>query len=250
MELKDFFVEHPKVAIAFSGGTDSAYLLYAAKQYAKEVQAYFVKTAFQPQFEIDDALCLAKELCVQMKMIPLDIFSDEKIISNSYDRCYYCKKRILTAIIDQAKIDGFSVLLDGTNASDEADDRPGMKALRELSVNSPLRLYGLTKDEIRRLSKEANLFTWNKPAYACLATRIPTGQPIESRFLKRTEIAEDYMFSLGFFDFRIRTVGETAKIQISEGDIPLLIKNRKRILNKLIENYESVCLDLEVRNEN
>ena len=249
MELSDFFATYPKTAVAFSGGVDSAYLLYAATKYAKEVRAYYVKTAFQPQFELDDALRLASELRADMKIIPLDILADKKIVSNTRSRCYYCKKRIFAAIIEQARLDGFSVLVDGTNASDDVDDRPGMKVLDELSVLSPLRLCGLTKDEIRRLSKEADLFTWDKPGYSCLATRISTGHPITDRLLKRTEEAENYLFSLGLSNFRIRTFWDAAKIQVSENDLGLLIKNREKILSKLAESYESVCLDLEVRDE-
>lgn len=249
MKIKDFFIEYPKVAVAFSGGVDSAYLLYAAKQYAKEVQAYYVKSAFQPQFELEDATHLAEELGVKMKIINLDILTDEKIVSNSHNRCYYCKKRIFSLIISEAEKDGVNILIDGTNASDDADDRPGMKALHELSVLSPLRLCGLNKVQIRKLSKEANLFTWNKAAYACLATRIPTGQLIDGYLLHRTELAENYLSSLGFVDFRVRTVGEMAKIQIKERQLPLLIESRKKILEKLAAEYKAVCLDLEVRDE-
>lgn len=249
MTLKEFFTEHPKVAIAFSGGVDSSYLFYAAGKYAKEVKAYYVKAAFQPQFEMDDAMRLATELKAQMEVLHLDILSDEKVTANPSNRCYYCKKRIFTAITSHARADGFTVLLDGTNASDDAGDRPGMKALQELMVLSPLRLCGLTKPEIRKLSKEAGLFTWDKPAYACLATRIPTGQHIDARVLERTEEAEGYLFSLGFSDFRVRTVGEMAKIQVTKEQFPLLVKHRKEIVGKLSEMYETVCLDLEARNE-
>lgn len=249
MTLKEFFTEHPKVAIAFSGGVDSSYLFYAAGKYAKEVKAYYVKAAFQPQFEMDDAMRLATELKAQMEVLHLDILSDEKVTANPSNRCYYCKKRIFTAITSHARADGFTVLLDGTNASDDAGDRPGMKALQELMVLSPLRLCGLTKPEIRKLSKEAGLFTWDKPAYACLATRIPTGQHIDARVLERTEEAEGYLFSLGFSDFRVRTVGEMAKIQVTKEQFPLLVKHRKEIVGKLSEMYEAVCLDLEARNE-
>ncbi len=249
MNLKEFFVEHPKVAIAFSGGVDSAYLLFAAKQYANEVKAYYVKSAFQPQFELNDALRLAQEIGVEMEIIELDVLSDEMIVSNPSNRCYFCKKQIFTAIILQAEKDGFHTLLDGTNASDDADDRPGMVALRELSVLSPLRLCGLTKAEIRNLSREANLFSWNKPAYACLATRIPTGQKIDEYRLQRTETAENHLSTLGFIDFRVRTDGDTAKIQIAESKIPLLIQKRKEIVQKLATEYKSVCFDLEVRDE-
>lgn len=249
MTLKEFFVEHPKVAIAFSGGVDSSYLLYAAGKYAKEVKAYYVKAAFQPEFEMKDAVRLAKELRAQMEILHLDVLSDEKVTANPSNRCYYCKKRIFTAITSKAGADGFTVLLDGTNASDDAGDRPGMKALQELEVLSPLRICGLTKTKIRELSREAGLFTWNKPAYACLATRIPTGQHIDARVLERTEAAEGYLFSLGFSDFRVRTVGEMAKIQVTKEQFPLLMEKRVKIVEKLSDMYESVCLDLEARNE-
>lgn len=249
MTLPEFFADHPKAAIAFSGGVDSAYLLYAASKYAKELRAYYVKSAFQPQFELEDALRLAGQLQVEMQVIPLDILSQEEVIANPKNRCYYCKKRIFTAIARQAEADGFSLLLDGTNASDEEGDRPGMQALRELSVLSPLRLCGLKKVEIRLLSKEAGLFTWDKPSYACLATRIPTGQRIDARLLARTEEAENFLSSLGFRGFRVRTAGETAKIQLREAQFPLLVENRARILEKLSGQYKGVCLDLEARDE-
>lgn len=250
MNLHEFFIDYPKTAIAFSGGVDSAYLLYAAKQHAKEVCAYYVKSAFQPQFEMDDALRIADELDVQMKIIELNVLADEKIAANPWNRCYYCKKQIFAAITKQSQEDGFTVLLDGTNASDDEGDRPGIKALHELNVLSPLRLCGLTKSEIRKLSRKVGLFTWDKPAYACLATRIPTGQPISETLLHRTEMAENYMFAKGFSDFRIRTVGETAKIQIVERQLPLLLEKRNEILDELKKYYQSVCLDLEMRNEN
>lgn len=247
MTLKNFFLQYPRVSIAFSGGVDSAYLLYMAKQYAKEVQAYYVKSEFQPQFELDDALRLAEKINVNLKILKVNILSVAFVGENSSNRCYYCKKAIFTKILETAKDEGFSILLDGTNASDDADDRPGMKALHELSVFSPLRLCGLTKAEIRSLSKEAGLFTWNKPAYACLATRIPTGELITEEKLNTTEAAENLLFSLGFTDFRVRLQNGAAKIQLSEEEFPLLMQHRKTIIEKFKPYYSSVVLDLEVR---
>lgn len=249
MNLHDFFLEHPKAAVAFSGGVDSTYLLHAAKQHRAEIQAYFVKTAFQPSFELDDARRVAGDMGIPLKILPLDILADSVIAENPPDRCYHCKKRILSVILTEAGRDGFPVLLDGTNASDDADDRPGMAALRELGILSPLRLCGLSKAEIRRLSEEAGLSTWNKPAYSCLATRIPSPQPITDHLLRRTETAEACLHSLGFRDFRVRTDGESAKIQITERDYPLLTEKRVRILEQLRKDYSSVWLDLEARNE-
>ena len=247
MTLKQFFEENPKVALAFSGGVDSAYLLYAAKRFSADVRAYYVKTPFQPRFEYEDAISLARELQVPMTAIDLDVLDDPKIAANPENRCYYCKKRIFTAIATQAKADGYALILDGTNASDSPDDRPGMRALEELKVASPLRLCGLIKTDIRRLSEEAGLFTHDKPAYACLATRIPAGMPITTELLIKTENGEAFLQSLGFSDFRIRFFGDAAKIQIKECQLPLLMKHRQEILKKLKENYTAVLLDLEVR---
>ena len=247
MELKQFFETHPVVAIAFSGGVDSAYLLYAAKQYGKRVKAYYVKTAFQPQFELEDAQRLAKGLGAEMEVLAVDILCNPVIARNPADRCYHCKKELFSHILNAAKAEGFSVLLDGTNASDDASDRPGMRAIRELAVRSPLRECGLTKDEIRRLSKEAGLFTHDKPAYACLATRIPTGEEITIEKLQRTEQAESFLSGLGFRDFRIRCQRNMAKIQITENDLSLLMQHREDISQELKKYYTSVVLDLEVR---
>ena len=247
MKLNEFFIEHPKVAVAFSGGVDSAYLLYAAKQYGAEVRAYYVKSAFQPQFELNDALRVANELSVPMRVLTVDVLSSEKITNNPENRCYYCKRMIFETIVKAAAEDGFSVLLDGTNASDDAGDRPGMRAIRELSVLSPLRECGLTKPEIRQFSKEAGLFTWDKPAYACLATRIPTGETMTEEKLKATETAEDFLFSLGLKDFRVRRMGDAAKIQVPDTQIGKVIENREIILAELRKHYSAVLLDLEVR---
>ena len=149
MELRDFFAAHPRAALAFSGGVDSAYLLYAALQCGAEVRAYYVASPFQPAFELADAKRLAGELGAELRVLTLDVLACPEVVENSALRCYHCKKRIFSAIADAAAEDGFSVLLDGTNASDEVADRPGMRALRELSVLSPLRLCGLRKTEIR-----------------------------------------------------------------------------------------------------
>ena len=247
MELERFFAENPRAAVAFSGGADSAYLLYAAVKAGANVKAYYVKTAFQPQFELEDAKKLAGELGTPMQVLPLDILCDQTVTANPPDRCYHCKKRIFSAIRAAAAQDGFSVLLDGTNASDDAGDRPGIRALKELSVRSPLREAGLTKAEIRRLSKEAGLFTHDKPAYACLATRIPTGETITAEKLRRTEWAESYLAGLGLRDFRVRSRGDAALIQVTQGDVQTVLDHREEITARLKRDYCSVMLDLEVR---
>lgn len=248
MTLQQFFQEHPRVAIAFSGGVDSAYLLYAAKECGADARAYYVKSPLQPQFEYEDALRLVRLLDADLTVLDLDVLSDPVITANPKNRCYHCKRRIFTAIQEAAAQDGFSVIVDGTNASDDAADRPGMQALKELRVLSPLRECGLTKNEIRRISRQAGLFTHDKPAYACLATRIPTGTPITRIDLNRIERSEDFLRNLGFSDFRIRLMGDSAKIQLPESQLSLLLRHRETILAKLKEDYSTVLLDLEVRN--
>lgn len=247
MKLDDFFRQQNSMALAFSGGVDSAYLLYAGLRYGCDIHAYYVKSAFQPQFELDDACRLAKELHANLTVIEADVLSEPAIIENPANRCYYCKKLIFTKITEAARADGYDILLDGTNASDDADDRPGMKALGELSVLSPLRECGLTKAEIRKLSREAGLFTWNKPAYACLATRIPTGAQITKEKLLITENAEKLLSDMGFSDFRIRMSGNDAKIQVKEEQFKKLLLYRKEILEKLKPYYHSITVDLEGR---
>lgn len=247
MNLTQFWNENPKAAIAFSGGVDSAYLLYSAVQAGASVKAYYAKTVFQPAFELADAKRLASQLGAEMEILSIDVLSVPHVAENPKNRCYYCKKALFSAMTAAAKRDGFTLILDGTNASDDASDRPGMQALRELAVRSPLRECGLTKPEIRRLSKEAGLFTHDKPAYACLATRIPTGDIITPEKLARTDEAETYLSSLGLRDFRVRTLGNLARIQVTESDLETVLKNREVILSHLKKLYSGVMLDLEVR---
>lgn len=247
MKLIEFFREYPKVAIAFSGGVDSSYLLYAALESGVDATAYYVNSDFQPKFELEDAKRLANQLGARLEIIELDVLSHDEIAKNPSNRCYYCKNAIFKEIINRAKKDGYSVIIDGTNASDEVSDRPGMKALQELSVLSPLRLSGITKSEVRQLSKEAGLFTWDKPAYACLATRIQPETEITKEMLVKTEQSEDFLSSIGFTDFRVRMIGNSAKIQIPEAQLSDLIKKRSEILKELSKYYDSVMLDLEVR---
>lgn len=247
MNLKEFFEENRKAAIAFSGGVDSAYLIYAAQRYGVEVKAYYVRSAFQPEFEWRDALRLSIELNVEMKVLSVNILENRDVTSNPYNRCYYCKKIIFSEIIKAALEDGFSLILDGTNASDEESDRPGMQAIRELKVRSPLRECGLAKKEIRKLSQEAGLFTWDKPAYACLATRIPTGCEITKEMLFKTEQAEEALFRLGFTDFRVRMLGDIARLQVPADQFGKVLEQKERIIAELKKYYSSILLDLEER---
>lgn len=247
MQLSEFFTQYPKAALGFSGGVDSSYLLYAAVQCGADVRPYYIKTAFQPQFELDDAKKLCAQLGAELTVLELDALADPAVASNPPDRCYHCKTRLFGTLAERARADGYTVLLDGTNASDDASDRPGMRALRELQVLSPLRMCGLTKAEIRRLSKEAGLFTWDKPAYACLATRVPAGEPLTAEKLQKTEAAEAFLFSLGFSDFRVRYFHGAARIQLPEAQLSLALAQRETLVRGLKQYYPAVLLDMEVR---
>lgn len=241
--LKVFFAANPHIALAYSGGVDSAYLLYAAASLGADVRAYYVKSAFQPGFEFNEAKELAEKLHVPMQVIELDVLSCPEVTSNPANRCYHCKKLIMSAIKSAAGADGYSLIIDGTNYSDDLSDRPGFKALSEEGVLSPLRICGLTKADIRRLSKEAGLPTWDKPAYACLATRVPTGEKISAAKLYIIEKSEDILFSLGFSDFRVRLRGDCALLQFCAEQYDEAEARLEEIKNLLSPYFRRVELD-------
>jgi uncharacterized protein len=233
-KLQIFFKENPRFALAFSGGTDSAYLLYASLQAGADVKPYFVKTEFQPAFELNDALDIYPGLTV----IKGSTLNRPEIASNDSLRCYSCKRYILTLIKKQADIDGYDVLCDGTNASDDTADRPGIKALLEFNVRSPLREAELTKSDIRALSRKAGLKTWDKPSYSCLATRIPTGTGITADMLGRIESGEAFLFSLGLTDFRLRLTDTGWRLELPASQL----HKAETLMPSIIERLGSVVL--------
>jgi pyridinium-3,5-biscarboxylic acid mononucleotide sulfurtransferase len=246
MTIKEFFKQNNRAALAFSGGTDSSYLLYAGLQSGCDLRPYFVKTPFQPEFELEDAQKLAAQLNVPLTILRFNVLEFQNVAKNDEQRCYYCKNAIFSLIQKAAKEDGLGLIIDGTNASDDAGDRPGMKALSELGVRSPLREGGLTKADIRRLSREAGLFTWDKPAYACLATRVPTGTPIDEKTLLKVEEAEGNLFALGFTDFRVRLLGNAAKLQFPEDQLLRAVSMKSELLRAL-SSFDDVLIDLKGR---
>lgn len=247
MTLDDFFRQNSRAALAFSGGVDSAFLLWAGLRAGAEVWPYFVKTPFQPRFELEDARRLCAQLDVDLVVLDYDILDHEAVAANPPDRCYRCKRRLFSLLRERAVSDGFPLLLDGTNASDDGGDRPGMRALAELEVRSPLRECGLTKEIIRALSRQAGLFTWDKPSYACLATRVPTGRAIVREDLERVERGETALSGLGFRDFRLRLTAEGCKLQVPEGQFSLALERREDILSALEADFSQITLDLRPR---
>lgn len=266
MDLKDFFRENPRAALGFSGGVDSSYLLCAGLACGADIKPYFIKTDFQPAFELEDARRLTEQFGAKLTVLEYDVLAHRRVAENPKDRCYHCKTAIFSLLRQAARSDGYSVLLDGTNASDDAEDRPGMRALTEMEVRSPLRECGLTKEEIRERSRQAGLFTWDKPAYACLATRIPTGMTINRDILHRVEGAEAALRSLGFSDFRVRfccisaasnasegtavsadAARGAARIQVLENQFLKAAAEREHITEALEPFFDTVLLDFKTR---
>jgi uncharacterized protein len=206
---------HGKAAIAFSGGVDSSFLCAAARRELGDgAVAITVVSPFLPASELRDAASIAGLVGIRHVLLEIPDIG-ETVAANPPDRCYHCKKNYFEAVRDAAHYHGISAVLDGSNTDDEGDYRPGMRALAELGISSPLREAGLSKAEIRELSRRIGLPTADKPAFACLASRIPYGERIDAKKLARIEKAEDYLRSLGFSQVRVRSHGDLARIEVA-----------------------------------
>lgn len=243
MTIQEFFAAHPEAAVAFSGGVDSAWLLHEAVRWARRTAAYFVRTPFQPDFELADARDTAHRLGAELTVLDVDILAVPEAAANPPDRCYYCKRVLFTHLLARARADGFPAVLDGSNASDDAGDRPGMRALRELGVRSPLRECGVAKSDIRRMAREAGLPVWDKPSYACLATRIPTGTPITAQALGRVARGEAALMERGLADFRLRLRGDSALLQVRQEQMALAHELLPAVQAQLAEDFRAIVLD-------
>jgi uncharacterized protein len=201
--------------VAFSGGVDSSFLCHAAAAALGEgAVAFTILSPMLPQSEVDQARGIAAQVGIRHVLLE-EPEIDEEVAANPRERCYYCKKREFGRILAAAREQGIGTVLDGSNLDDLGDYRPGLKALEELGIMSPLREAGLTKAEIRALSRRFNLPTWDKPAFACLASRIPYGERIDEEKLARVEKAEDALRSRGFRQFRVRSHGDIARIEVA-----------------------------------
>jgi uncharacterized protein len=239
-ELKSFIV-------AYSGGVDSSFLLHrAASNENLRVTGVTIRTPYIPKTEIDESVEFAKHHGINHGII--DISFPENIRNNPVDRCYLCKNLLFTRLIEFARENDFEYVIDGTNADDKGDFRPGLKALEELGVRSPLMEAGLTKAEIRELSREAGLPLWSKPAMACLLTRIPYGTDVNEEILKMIEQAEQMLFEKGCIGARVRVHGDLARIECLPGFIEKIIHkpDREYIIQSFKKiGFRYVSLDLE-----
>lgn len=214
--LKDNMRKRGSAAIAFSGGVDSTFLVKVAHEVlGDKLIAITATSSTYPERELKEAIQYAKDMGVKHLIISSEELDIEGFASNPKNRCYYCKKELFTKINRIAKENGVAYVFDGTNVDDEGDYRPGMQAARELEVISPLREAKLTKEDVRELSKELNLPTWNKPAFACLSSRFPYGHKITAPKLKMVEEAEQFLLDLGLRQVRVRHHEEIARIEVS-----------------------------------
>ncbi|MDO5037863.1 MAG: ATP-dependent sacrificial sulfur transferase LarE [Tissierellia bacterium] len=248
-ELKAYISQYDQVAIAYSGGVDSSFLMAVATDVLGKdrVLGLTLKSALTPRKEIMEAAYLAGVHGWNTELVDLDLWDQDQVVKNQPRRCYYCKKVLFTHLQSLARDRGMEVLFDGTNKDDESCYRPGMEAIKELKVLSPLRELGLSKEEIRRYSKEVyDLATWNKPAAACLASRIPYGQALTEENLRQVEEAEAFLQGLGYMTCRVRHHGNLARLELAKEDMGAFMeKDRESVYQALRDlGFIYVALDL------
>jgi uncharacterized protein len=235
------------VLVAYSGGVDSSLLLKVARDIlADKVLAVTAQSLTYPKDEIMEAKKLAKRLKVKHLIIKTNELKNLNFANNPFNRCYFCKKELFGKLIKIAKARRINFVVDGSNLDDDRDYRPGSKALKEFKVRSPLKEAGFSKKDIRNLSKELKLPTWNKPAFACLASRIPYRDKIDKKSLGKIQQAENLLKKLDFSQLRVRHHKNLARIEVPKTEIPKIIKYRDKLARRLKNiGYKYICLDLE-----
>jgi uncharacterized protein len=248
LNLLSYIKQYSSAVVAFSGGGDSTLLCRAAFDVmGKRSLAITVVTPLIPQREIVLARESAANIGIPHKIIEIPEL-DDQVQANPSDRCYHCKKIIFNRILSEARTSGIGTVFDGSNLDDQNDYRPGIRALKELKVLSPLKEAGLSKQDIRYISKQLNLPTWNLPAYACLASRIPYESPITSEKLYMVEQGEDYLQELGFKQVRLRHHGDIARIELAPEEMKNFIRPElMSLVSKRLKDlgFTYVCLELE-----
>lgn len=250
LALQKQLASFKSIAVAFSGGVDSTLLLRVARDLlgAERVLAVTAVSAFFPVREQNESRALAAQLGVQHELISIDPLQVPEVIRNDARRCYHCKKVLMRSCRDRAQTLGFPRLVDGSNLDDLSDYRPGSEAIKELGISSPLLESGLTKQDVRDLSHQLDLPTADKPAFACLASRIPYGTPITIEALSQVETCEAFLNRAGFNNYRVRHHGSTARIEVPPAQLPKLIQEPLRsdlVAHCKQAGFHFVTLDLE-----
>ncbi|MCL6591441.1 MAG: ATP-dependent sacrificial sulfur transferase LarE [Firmicutes bacterium] len=245
--LQNLIHTFPSALVAYSGGVDSTFLAVVVRQVlGGRMLAVTAVSPTYPGSQLSEAKDLAAQFGFPLQVITTHEFDDPEFINNSPERCYFCKLALFKELQGIATRNNLAVILDGANQDDLADYRPGHRAAREMKVRSPLREVGLTKAEIRELSKKMGLPTWQKPAYACLASRIPYGQAITFEALARIDQAESFLMSLGFHEIRVRDHFPVARVEIGSAELEHAWRLRGQIAAKLHElGFPYATLDLD-----
>lgn len=248
-KLRDIIAGCGMLAVAFSGGVDSSFLLKTAYDVLGDrVLALTADSVFIPRAEIQSAEDFCRRYGIRQKLISIDVLSVFGVKENPPDRCYLCKRGIFERMIEVAAKEGISVIAEGSNLDDMSDYRPGMRAICELSVRSPLKEAGLNKAEIRELSRRMGLDTWDKPSMACLASRVPYGETLSKEKLQRVEQAEQLLHGLGIIQCRVRCHGSLARIEVPPEDFNRILDGsaRQTIVDSFRQfGFSYVSLDIK-----
>jgi len=238
-ELRDLLQKMKSVLIAYSGGVDSTFLLkVAGDALGNRVLAVIAESPTYPEGEVRRAEEMCETLGVSRRTIKTDEFLDENFVSNPRERCYYCKKELFSKLLKIARENGIDNVLDGSNHDDRSDHRPGTRAKDELGVRSPLMELAFTKQDIRKLSRELGLPTWDKPSFACLASRIPYGTRITEGILRMVREGEGFLKSLGFKQFRVRHHGAIVRIEVDKQSAGRIM--RDGLMDKIAQKFEKI----------